>query len=74
MVVALETKASVEMVVENKSKSVRIPLFCRKIKKDQFDKLKNDQLDYEPFVDCQECGRSWHQICALYFEPIWPQG
>ncbi|XP_025086148.1 CREB-binding protein-like isoform X2 [Pomacea canaliculata] len=45
-----------------------------KIKKDQFERLKNDQLDYEPFVDCQECGRKWHQICALYFEPIWPQG
>ncbi|KAK7096829.1 CREB-binding protein-like isoform X2 [Littorina saxatilis] len=43
-----------------------------KIRKDQFEKLKNDQLDYEPFVDCIECGRSWHQICALHFEPIWP--
>ncbi|KAL8561590.1 hypothetical protein ACOMHN_024826 [Nucella lapillus] len=41
-----------------------------KIKKDQFEKLKNDQLDHEPFIDCQDCGRSWHQICALYLDQL----
>ncbi|NP_001191640.1 CREB-binding protein [Aplysia californica] len=45
-----------------------------KIRKDQFDRVKNDQLDYEPFIDCQECGRRWHQICALWFESIWREG
>ncbi|GFN74631.1 Creb-binding protein, partial [Plakobranchus ocellatus] len=46
----------------------------RKIKKDQFEKVKNDQVDYEPFIDCSECGRKWHQICALWFESIWREG
>lgn len=46
----------------------------RKISKGQFSKLKNDQLDYEPFVECDECGRKMHQICVLHFEPIWPNG
>lgn len=45
-----------------------------KISKGQFSKLKNDQLDYEPFVECDECGRKMHQICVLHFEPIWPNG
>ncbi|CAG5123248.1 unnamed protein product [Candidula unifasciata] len=45
-----------------------------KIRKDQFERVKNDQLDYEPFVDCLECGRKWHQICALWFESIWREG
>ncbi|KAH9488456.1 hypothetical protein Btru_062790 [Bulinus truncatus] len=45
-----------------------------RIRKDQFERIKNDQLDYEPFIDCLECGRKWHQICALWFEPIWREG
>ncbi|XP_074650502.1 histone lysine acetyltransferase CREBBP-like [Tubulanus polymorphus] len=45
-----------------------------KIKKSQFVKEKNDSLDYEPFILCQECGRKLHQICVLHFDPIWPNG
>ncbi|XP_048774287.1 CREB-binding protein-like isoform X2 [Ostrea edulis] len=45
-----------------------------KISKTQFNKMKNDQLDYEPFVECDECGRKMHQICVLHFEAIWPNG
>ena len=44
------------------------------IRKDQFTELKNDALDLEPFVDCQECGRKLHQICVLHMDCIWPQG
>lgn len=49
-------------------------VFFRKISKTQFNKMKNDQLDYEPFVECDECGRKMHQICVLHFEAIWPNG
>ena len=44
------------------------------IRKDQFIEMKNDALDLEPFVDCQECGRKLHQICVLHMDCIWPQG
>ncbi|GFQ91282.1 CREB-binding protein [Trichonephila clavata] len=44
------------------------------IKKDQFVEMKNNHLDLEPFVHCNECGRKLHQICVLYFESIWPEG
>ncbi|XP_032086357.1 CREB-binding protein [Thamnophis elegans] len=44
------------------------------ISKDHFEKKKNDTLDPEPFVDCKECGRKMHQICALHYDIIWPSG
>ncbi|PSN48639.1 CREB-binding protein [Blattella germanica] len=44
------------------------------IKKDQFKEMKNDHLELEPFVECQDCGRKLHQICVLHMETIWPQG
>ncbi|XP_076316078.1 histone lysine acetyltransferase CREBBP-like [Tachypleus tridentatus] len=44
------------------------------IPKDQFEELKNDHLELEPFVECMECGRKLHQICVLYYENIWPEG
>ncbi|OWF41886.1 CREB-binding protein [Mizuhopecten yessoensis] len=47
---------------------------CSKIRKDQFVRMKNDQLDYEPFTECDECGRKLHTICVLHFEAIWPNG
>lgn len=46
----------------------------RIIKKDQFKEMKNDHLELEPFVECQDCGRKLHQICVLHMENIWPQG
>ncbi|KAL8591058.1 hypothetical protein ACOMHN_037291 [Nucella lapillus] len=45
-----------------------------RIKKEQFERMKNDKVDNEEFINCQECGRPWHQICALYFEPLYPTG
>ncbi|KAM9324481.1 histone acetyltransferase p300 [Gastrophryne carolinensis] len=44
------------------------------INKDQFSKQKNDTLDPELFVECSDCGRKMHQICALHNETIWPLG
>ncbi|XP_018792789.1 PREDICTED: histone acetyltransferase p300 isoform X3 [Bactrocera latifrons] len=44
------------------------------IRKDQFREMKNDHLELEPFVDCQECGRKQHQICVLWLDTIWPGG
>ncbi|CAL1280153.1 unnamed protein product [Larinioides sclopetarius] len=44
------------------------------IKKDQFVEMKNNHLDLEPFIYCNDCGRKLHQICVLHFEIIWPEG
>ncbi|ODN03688.1 CREB-binding protein, partial [Orchesella cincta] len=44
------------------------------IRKDQFVEMKNDHLELEPFVECNDCGRKLHQICVLHMETIWPQG
>ena len=37
------------------------------IKKELFSLMKNDHEKPEQFVDCNECGRKWHQICALHY-------
>uniref|UniRef100_A0A1Y1MJM8 histone acetyltransferase n=1 Tax=Photinus pyralis TaxID=7054 RepID=A0A1Y1MJM8_PHOPY len=44
------------------------------IKKDQFKEMKNDHLEMEQFVHCNECGRKLHQICVLHLDCIWPIG
>ena len=44
---------------------------CRHIPKDQFKTTKNDALECEPFIECNDCGRKVHQVCVLHFEPIW---
>ncbi|XP_074038438.1 CREB binding protein nejire isoform X4 [Leptinotarsa decemlineata] len=44
------------------------------IKKDQFKEMKNDHLEMETFVHCNDCGRKLHQICVLHIEAIWPLG
>ncbi|GFT32224.1 CREB-binding protein [Nephila pilipes] len=44
------------------------------IKKNKFVEMKNNHLDTETFVRCNECGRKLHQICVLYLEFIWPEG
>ena len=43
---------------------------CRHIPKDQFKSAKNDVLEPEPFIDCEDCGRSLHQVCVLHFDQI----
>ncbi|KAI1304968.1 CREB-binding protein [Halotydeus destructor] len=44
------------------------------VQKNQFVELKNDHLDYEPFIDCKDCGRKLHQICVVHNDAIWPEG
>lgn len=44
------------------------------IPKSQFNELKNDHLDIEPFIDCRDCGRKLHQICVVHMDSIWPEG
>ncbi|KAK4337365.1 hypothetical protein RND71_043322 [Anisodus tanguticus] len=44
------------------------------IPKSQFVECKNDHLDYEPFYDCKDCCRKFHQICVLHLDTIWPEG
>jgi hypothetical protein len=39
-----------------------------------FQKMKNDQIDMEPFEHCQICDRKWHRICALHSGKINPEG
>eukprot|EP00118_Oscarella_pearsei_P006690 m.30696 g.30696 ORF g.30696 m.30696 type:complete len:1866 (+) comp31380_c0_seq1:236-5833(+) len=40
------------------------------IQKSAFVKLKNNGVDYEPFVECIDCGRKMHKICVLHNEYI----
>merc|ERR1719442_201238 len=40
------------------------------IPKDQFKSAKNDVLEPEPFIDCEDCGRCLHQVCVLHFDQI----
>ena len=46
----------------------------RKIKKNEFKKTKNNELEPEPFVTCSDCGRKLHQVCVLHMDSIWPNG
>lgn len=54
-------------------KKIFVSIFSQ-IKKSEFQEMKNDHLELEPFVSCNECGRKQHQICVLYLDSIWPQG
>jgi hypothetical protein len=39
-----------------------------------FQKMVNNQVDMEPFDNCQICDRKWHRICALNNNKITPEG
>ncbi|XP_037026644.1 CREB-binding protein-like [Bradysia coprophila] len=45
-----------------------------RIRTDQFMKVQNNVTTPEPLIECQNCGRRQHKICALYSEKIWPNG
>lgn len=40
------------------------------VKKSSFTSHKNDFQEPENVADCADCGRRWHQICALHMEQI----
>ncbi|CAH8523329.1 unnamed protein product [Schistosoma mattheei] len=44
------------------------------IKREMFEKRKNNVKEKEEFVICVECGRRWHKVCALHMNEIWPSG
>ncbi|KAI0986114.1 hypothetical protein GJ496_007518 [Pomphorhynchus laevis] len=44
------------------------------IPKSDFQILRNDNQEMEPFVNCKLCNRKWHQVCALYHENICNDG
>ncbi|CAH8549489.1 unnamed protein product [Heterobilharzia americana] len=44
------------------------------IKRELFEKRKNNVKEKEEFVICVECGRRWHKVCALHMNEIWPSG
>uniref|UniRef100_A0AA85KJY4 histone acetyltransferase n=1 Tax=Trichobilharzia regenti TaxID=157069 RepID=A0AA85KJY4_TRIRE len=44
------------------------------IKRELFEKRKNNVKEKEEFVICVECGRKWHKVCALHMNEIWPSG
>merc|ERR1712226_752760 len=44
------------------------------VNKSEFEKVKNDHLDLEPFVTCTECNRKMHQVCVLHLDFIWENG
>lgn len=42
----------------------------RHIPKTEFKPAKNDVLEGEPFINCEDCGRKLHQVCVLHFDQI----
>ncbi|KAK4471695.1 hypothetical protein MN116_005099 [Schistosoma mekongi] len=44
------------------------------IKRELFEKRKNNVKEKEEYVICVECGRRWHKVCALHMNEIWPSG
>lgn len=41
--------------------------------KNQFE-CKNDHPDLEPFYECKDCGRKFHQVCVQHLNTISPEG
>ncbi|XP_019854901.1 PREDICTED: uncharacterized protein LOC100636542 [Amphimedon queenslandica] len=39
-----------------------------------FKQIKNDTVEIEPMVECIHCRRSFHKICVLHHDEIWPEG
>ncbi|VDD76537.1 unnamed protein product [Mesocestoides corti] len=44
------------------------------LKKSLFEKQTNNTIVHEKFVNCRECGRKWHKVCACHMDEIWPSG
>ena len=44
------------------------------IPKVKFLPAKNDYQEQETIIDCIVCSRTFHSICVLYHEQIWPEG
>uniref|UniRef100_A0A914PMG0 histone acetyltransferase n=1 Tax=Panagrolaimus davidi TaxID=227884 RepID=A0A914PMG0_9BILA len=44
------------------------------VAKNRFTKMKNDEIDNEPFDNCKICRRKWHRICANHSTRVYPDG
>ncbi|VDL59849.1 unnamed protein product [Hymenolepis diminuta] len=44
------------------------------VRKELFERKKNNVTIEEAIVYCKECGRRWHKVCALHMDEIWPNG
>ncbi|VDL98160.1 unnamed protein product [Schistocephalus solidus] len=44
------------------------------IKKELFERKKNNVTINEANEICKECGRRWHKVCGLHMDEIWPGG
>ena len=54
----------------NENTSKKLYYFRRHIPKEEFKSAKNDALDPEPYIDCEDCGRRLHQVCVLHMDKI----
>ena len=53
---------------------IYVLIFFRPISKTDFIEKKNDLLEKEVYVKCEDCGRKLHQICVLHNPSIWRSG
>ncbi|KAM7538202.1 hypothetical protein Aperf_G00000064900 [Anoplocephala perfoliata] len=44
------------------------------VRKELFERKRNNVTIEEAIVLCKECGRRWHKVCALHMDEIWPNG
>lgn len=44
------------------------------LEKSRFKRRVNNTIVHEKFVNCRECGRKWHKVCACHMDEIWPSG
>ena len=54
--------------------SLLMIFFSSPIRKELFERKKNNVTIEETIVHCKECGRRWHKVCALHMDEIWPTG
>ena len=44
--------------------------FCRKVTKEEFNFATNNRVEKEEMVECEDCGRKFHQVCVLHLQSI----
>ena len=42
----------------------------RKVKKEEFNFATNNRVEKEEMVECEDCGRKFHQVCVLHLQNI----
>ncbi|VDM34683.1 unnamed protein product [Hydatigera taeniaeformis] len=62
-------EAGDEIMLADEANQTPIP-----IRKELFERKKNNVTIEETDVHCKECGRRWHKVCALHMDEIWTTG